>query len=118
MAIFVRPATWSYDIGLFRAAAADEDELEAMLAAIATPGQALWVAECDQRPAAFAWTAVESALVRLFRLYVAAGETPLPLLTPLLQRIREEVGADARLEIGPRATRGIDGASLRAAGLQ
>lgn len=38
MAVFVRPATWSYDQELFRSATADEDKedkLEAMLGAIA-----------------------------------------------------------------------------------
>ena len=59
MAIFVRPATWSYDIELFRAATADDDQLEALLAAIATPSQALWVVESDERPVAFAWTESE-----------------------------------------------------------
>lgn len=118
MAIFVRPAAWSYDIGLFRPAAADEDELEAMLAAIATPAEALWVVERDERPAAFAWTVSKPGRVRLLRLHVAPGETVLPLLTPLLERIREEAGPDARLEMDAGAARGVDDASLAAFGLR
>lgn len=112
MAIFVRPATWSYDIGLFRAAAADEDELEAMLAAVATPGQALWVVECDQRPAAFAWTASEPGRVRLLRLHVAPGETAVPLLTPLVERMREEAGAGTQWDIAAVAIGGFDASLL------
>ena len=118
MAIFVRPATWSYDIELFRAATADEDELEAMLAAIATPGQALWVVESDERPVAFAWTESEAGRVRLLRLYVKPGETALPLLEPLLERIREEAGADVRLEADAGAATGLDAAVLAVLGLR
>ncbi len=117
MAIFVRPAAWSYDIGLFRSAAADEDELEAMLAATATADQTLLVVESDQRPAAFAWTARQPGRVRLLRLYVEPGRDPLPLLTPLLERIREEAGANARLETKAGAVDGIDDAVLTALGL-
>jgi hypothetical protein len=98
MAIFVRPATWSYDIELFRAATADEDQLEALLAATATADQALWVAESNERPAAFVWTKRETGCVRLLRVYASPGEDPRPLLTPLLQRIRDEAGAGVRLE--------------------
>jgi hypothetical protein len=118
MAIFVRPATWSYDIDLFRAAAADEDELEAMLAAIATADQALWVVESDERPVAFAWTATEPGRVRLLRLHVKEGEDALPLLEPLLERIREEAEQDVRLEAPAIALGGIDNAVLTALGLR
>ena len=118
MAVFVRPATWSYDIELFRSAAADEDELEAMLAAIATADQALWVVESDERPVAFAWAKSEPDRVRLLRLHVKPGEEALPLLEPLVERIREEAGQNVRLETDAGAVDGVDDAVLTALGLR
>ncbi len=86
MAVFVRPATWSYDLELFRRATVDEDRLEAMLAAIALADQGLWVVESNQRPVAFAWTEVRRESVRLPLLHVEPGEEPSELLPPLLTK--------------------------------
>lgn len=119
MAVFVRPATWSYDLPLFRAAASDEDELEAMLAAIALPRQGLWVVESRQQPVAFAWIEIHDDTLRLRRLHVATDQPASQLLPPLFERIEEEY-ADAapRLEIADASIVGADAAALQAVGIR
>lgn len=123
MAIFVRPAVWSYDEALFRSATADEDRLEAMLAAIALPDEGLWVVESNQRPVAFAWSRTDRDTVRLIELYaeageVAADEVALELLQPLLAHVeREHGGKFSRLEVPAESVHGVDPESLRDAGL-
>ena len=118
VAVFARPATWSYDLSLLRQAAADEDELEAMMAAIALESQQLWVAESGEQPAAFAWTTVEGDVLRLLCLYVQSGRPALELLPPLLARIEEEhAGALTRLEIPAEVIHGVDGDILQAVGM-
>ena len=108
MAVFVRPAVWNYDLGLFRAATDDEDRLEAMLAAVALKDQGLWVAESAERPVAFAWTEVAGPIVRLLDLYIGPGEAAGELLDLLLDRIEEEfVDRCSRLEASDDAIRGI-----------
>lgn len=93
---FARPAAWTYDQPLLRSAAADEDQLEAMLAAIALDDEGLWVVESDQRPVAFAWTRVDGNLVRLVRLYAAAETEGTELLRALLGRIETEYAPDCK----------------------
>ncbi len=119
MAVFVRPATWSYDLELFRRATDDEDRLEAMLAAIALADQGLWVVESNQRPVAFAWTEVRRETVRLPLLHVEPGEEPSELLPPLMSRIEDEYcQRHRRLELAAESIQGVDEETLRAVGLR
>lgn len=101
MPCFARPATWSYDLPLFREATEDEDRLESLLAAIATPGQGLWVVEENERPVAFAWTVVVPDRLEFQMLYL--GQTPAPevVLRELFRRVAEEPEAERpwRLEV-------------------
>lgn len=119
MAVFVRPATWSYDQELFRSATADEDELEAMLGAIALADEDLRVVESNERPVAFAHTAIRRDTLRVLRLFLASGQPALELLRPLLARIEEEhAGRLTRLEIPAESIQGADTEVLRAVGLR
>lgn len=119
MAVFVRPAVWNYDLGLFRAATGDEDRLEAMLAAIALKNQGLWVAESNQRPVAFAWTEIAGPNVRLLDLYIPPGEAAGELLDLLLKRLDEEfAGVCLRLEVSDDTIRGVGSGELLPAGFR
>jgi len=118
LAIFVRPATWSYDLELFRSASPDEDRLEALLAAIAIENEGLWVVESNERPVAFAHVRTRRGTAHVECLFVAPGPAPLELLEPLLQRIEEPIdGRTPRLEIPAEAARGVDDRTLQTAGL-
>ena len=96
MAQFARPAVWTYDQPLLRRATDDEDQLEAMLAAIALGDEGLWVVESDQRPVAFAWTRVDGKIVRIVRLYAAAEAEWTELLAALLGRIETEYAPERK----------------------
>ena len=118
MAVFVRPATWSYDQELFRSATADEDRLEALLAAIAVENEGLWVVESNEQPVAFAHVCTNRGTARMACLFVAPGRSPLELVRPLLERIEEPIeGRIPRLEIPAEAVRGVDDRTLQAVGL-
>lgn len=118
MAVFVRPATWSYDLELFRSAVADEDRLEAIAAAIAIENEALWVVESDEQPVAFAHVRTGGGIARVASLFVAPGRSALPLVRPLLERIEAPTGGEPlRLEIPTEAVRGVDDRTLQTAGL-
>ncbi len=118
MALFVRPAVWTYDQELFRWATDDEERLESMLAAIALEDQGLWVVESNQRPVAFAWTQIERDTVRLVKLYVAAGAVPAEALRLLIARIEQEyIGEVSRLEVAPSSLSGAGPDTLREVGL-
>lgn len=125
MAVLVRPAVWSYDLELLRAAARDEDQLEAMLAAVALEDEDIWVAERAEQPAGFAWARRRPEGLFVLMLFVAADEDARAILGPLVERLMEEAGvgggvtwgAPGRLEIPAAAIRGADEQALRSAGL-
>ncbi len=117
MAVFARPATWNYDIELFRAAVADEDQLEALMGAIARDDQQLLVAESDEQPAAFAWLQAEKDTVTLLRLHVADDREAQPLVRCLLDRVESDhAPAMRRLEATVDAISGIEDDTLRQLG--
>ncbi len=119
MAVFVRPATWSYDLELFRSATNDEGRLEAMLAAIALEDEGLWVVESNERPTAFVHAAIEGRVVRMVCLFVGHGVSAADAFPLLLGRLKQEYAARAdRLEADVEAIDGVDSAALRAAGLR
>jgi len=119
LAVFVRPATWSYDLELFRSASADEDRLEALLAAIAIENEGLWVVESDEQPVAFAHVCINRGTAQMACLFVSPGHPPLELLRPLLERIEEQIdGRTSRLEIPAEAVRGVDDRTLQIIGLR
>jgi len=118
VALFVRPAVWTYDQELFRSATDDEERLESMLAAIAMEDQGLWVVESNERPVAFAWTQIEHDTVRLVELYVKAGEVSGELLRLLITRIEQEhAGKVSRLEVAGKFLSGVAPDTLRDIGL-
>ncbi len=92
MAIFVRPAVWSYDLALFRQAIADDRQLEALMGAVALEEETLLVAECNEVPSAFAWTRTVEGIRRTEQLYVTPGpeERTRRLAAALAQRLKEE----------------------------
>ena len=119
MACFVRRAAWTYDQPLFRRAASDEDELEAMLAAIARPDEDLWVVERDQRPAAFAWAVLGDRRVDLRRLVVDESSSPARLLAELLGRIEREYALVGHsLRVRAEAVEGLSPEDLLAGGFR
>ncbi len=125
MAVLVRPAVWSYDLELLRAAARDEDQLEAMLAAVALEDEDIWVAERAERPAGFAWGRRQSAGLHVLLLFIPAAEDAVAVLRALVERLIEELsgvglrGAQGSggIEIPRAAIRGADEQALRSAGL-
>ncbi len=119
MAVFVRPATWSYDQDLFRSAFADEDRLEALLAAIAIENEDLWVVESNEQPVAFAHVCIDRGTAQMACLFVSPSHPPLELLRPLLERIEEPIGGRIpRLEIPAEAVLGVDDRTLQTVGLR
>lgn len=90
MAIFARPAVWSYDLPLFREAIADEEQLEALLAAIALKDEAVWVIESNEVPVAFAWGRREGQAVRLMRFYLSPHRASPQIAGALVARIQEQ----------------------------
>ena len=118
MALFVRPAVWTYDQELFRSTTDDEERLESMLAAVALEDQGLWVVESNERPVAFAWTQIERDTVRLVEFYVAAGAVPAESLRLLIARIEQEyIGEVSQLEVAPNSLSGAGPDTLREVGL-
>ncbi len=92
MAMFARPANWTYDQPLFRRATADEERLEAMLAAIALQNEGLWVVESNQTPVAFAWTRREHKAVRMVEFFATSGKIAARSMRLLVERIAESRG--------------------------
>jgi len=125
MAVLVRPAVWSYDLELFRAAVRDQDQLEAMLAAVALEDEDIWVAESGQRPAGFVWGRRRPEGLRVLLLFIPPDEDAVVILRGLVERLVEEAGAPGpdsaaaagRIDIPAAAIQGADGEALRAAGL-
>jgi hypothetical protein len=99
MAVFARPAVWSYDLPLFRQATADEDELEALLAAIARPDEAIWVIESDELPVAFAWGHREGSRLRLLRLYRVPQASSPEIIATLMARIDQDASPAMELVV-------------------
>ena len=118
MALFVRPAVWTYDQELFRRATDDEERLESMLATIAIEDQGLWVVESNERPVAFAWTQIDRDTVRAVEIHVNAGEVPTEPLRLLITRIEQEYsGKASRLEVAEGSLSGVGPDTLRDVGL-
>lgn len=92
MALFARPAVWSYDLPLFRQGMADEWELEGLLAATVLEQEAVWVVESDEQPAAFAWGRWEAEELRLVRFYLAPHPAADAIGRVLLARIAKDNG--------------------------
>ena len=119
MAVFTRPCTWHYDLGLFREAVADEDRLEELMGAIARDDQQLLVAESNEEPAAFAWLAFDDRTVRLLRLHVADNRPVELLFRSLIDRIESDHGATtSRTEVSRDAISGIEDEGLWQAGFE
>ena len=119
MLIFSRRATWSQDVDLFRAGAADADQLEALMAAIAIQSQSLWVGEYDQQPVAFIWVVLDDLQLHLARLFVLPEYAQCGVLASLLARLYEHFG-DRAEKILAKADdiEGVDDDALRAAGFE
>ena len=117
MPVFARPATWAYDLELFRAAVVDEDELEALMAAIARDDQQLLVAESDERPTAFAWLSIDGEALEVHRFHVDNGADSEPLARCLLERIAADHGGTMRpLVLSSKGMSGIEADALRRLG--
>jgi hypothetical protein len=113
VAVFARPAVWSYDLPLFRQAINDEEQLEALLAAIALEDEAVWVAEANQRPVAFAWGRREGASLRLLRFYVSPDAGSPEVAPRLMERIeREGSGQTVELVVAEEIWEGVAATTL------
>lgn len=90
MAIFARPAVWSYDLPLFRQAIAHELELEGLLAATVEKEEAVWVVEADEQPVAFAWGTRQAEGWRLRHFHVTPHPAAREIRDALWARIAED----------------------------